>query len=711
MYNNPITISSILYKEEMSYPNLTATKEVRSKFNMGEGLGNLSYTLSYNNNDHFRKELMDAIKSNNISEFLNIDARFLTDDVIDILNQSENLNTIRIVNDGYKVSNELCDKLNDNIKIIADGVEENLTDEYRNRTTIQHGYYKRMYGIDGNEKQIQSFFLTHEPTEEELDDLISEVNASQETMKTKIEFRQHNPKIYKKVIRRLQEKGLKSDVTLSFLGNPLYDDLTLFKDMSKISNPVEITYSTCNDIVHNFENEPFETNNFYHSELEGSGKTTVESYQNLLQVLDTQSKHIQEKGYSPLEATIYIYRYLQKNYAYDPDYTTTDQINTYLNRQLDIVAGKNTLVCEGYATLFSALMRKSNIPLFRYSTREHCRNIGRIKDDKYGIDKIAVFDPTNDGSSIDEKGNFRENNSFEFFMLTPEEIASFDDFITLPTSLVLDYDAMYQEGRDIPPYLSRDIYEKCISSNYIADGYTVRMLELMGFRPGNGTEKTYDFDSFREFLRNFNNTSIFDAIDPAIIARAYKTVMRKENEPIEERIREGERVELEIMERQQEFQSFPKNVIINNGEDPGENPEIIEDVFYPHCHTREISEFEKLEETKQPRPENDTTYHLIKDQIIQDLPISSNESSRYNGRMTDEEIKQSRIKLGFISSDINPDTTYRLVKDEIIQDLPINSNEPSRYNGRMTDEEILASQIKLGLIPSQETTKEKVKTR
>ena len=101
------------------------------------------------------------------------------------------------------------------------------------------------------------------------------------------------------------------------------------------------------------------------------------------------------------------------------------------------------------------------------------------------------------------------------------------------------------------------------------------------------------------------------------------------------------------------------------------------------------------EQQTQSTPKKSTTYRLKKDQIIQDLPIYSKEPSRYQGRMSDEEIRQSRIKLGFISPDIQPDTTYRLKKDQIIQDLPIYSKEPSRYQGRMTAEEIQASKAKI----------------
>lgn len=64
--------------------------------------------------------------------------------------------------------------------------------------------------------------------------------------------------------------------------------------------------------------------------------------------------------------------------------------------------------------------------------------------------------------------------------------------------------------------------------------------------------------------------------------------------------------------------------------------------------------------------------------------------------MTDEEIKASQIKLGFISSDITSDTTYGLTQGHIIQDLPITSSKETRYEGAMTDDEIIAAQKKIG---------------
>lgn len=64
--------------------------------------------------------------------------------------------------------------------------------------------------------------------------------------------------------------------------------------------------------------------------------------------------------------------------------------------------------------------------------------------------------------------------------------------------------------------------------------------------------------------------------------------------------------------------------------------------------------------------------------------------------MTDEDIRKSQIKLGFISPEVCQNTAYSLKKEQIIQDLPIYSKEPSRFKGIMTDEEIKKSQKKIG---------------
>ena len=116
--------------------------------------------------------------------------------------------------------------------------------------------------------------------------------------------------------------------------------------------------------------------------------------------------------------------------------------------------------------------------MFRYSTDIHVRNIARIVDEKYGVDTIGVCDPTVDGSRIID-GVFNESNRFTYFMFSPREAVYFDPYITIPTSLVLNYEAC---GEPYLSFLSRDEYENDLSLRYTPDGYAMAMLERMGIR-------------------------------------------------------------------------------------------------------------------------------------------------------------------------------------------------------------------------------------
>lgn len=91
-----------------------------------------------------------------------------------------------------------------------------------------------------------------------------------------------------------------------------------------------------------------------------------------------------------------------------------------------------------------------------------------------------------------------------------------------------------------------------------------------------------------------------------------------------------------------------------------------------------------------------TTYSLKKEQIIQDLPINSKEQSRYQGIMTKNEIRESRIKLGFINPQMDNTTTYSLKKEQRILALPIYSTEESRFQVGMSNQEIKAAQKRIG---------------
>lgn len=60
----------------------------------------------------------------------------------------------------------------------------------------------------------------------------------------------------------------------------------------------------------------------------------------------------------------------------------------------------------------------------------------------------------------------------------------------------------------------------------------------------------------------------------------------------------------------------------------------------------------------------------------------------------DNNIKKNKKQQ--VQSTSTATTTYSLKKEQIIQDLPINSKGQSRYQGVMTEEEIKSSQKKIG---------------
>ena len=227
------------------------------------------------------------------------------------------------------------------------------------------------------------------------------------------------------------------------------------------------------------------------------------------------------------------------------------------------------------------------------------------------------------------------------------------------------------------------------------------MLELMGLEP-----KYTSYSEYRNFIKELNNTSIFDEISTSTIAKAYVNVLMKE------KILPKDLSELDIdfremdtsldllkdrMSRQEDYLGLFRTIRLNDNE-----REILVSC-YPHNNTRKIEEFETKQKEKDDTTKEEnktgtkekTTYHLTKDEIIQDLPINSKEKDRdYNG-MSNEEIRNSQIKLGFISEEIKNNTTYHLTRNEIIQDLPIYSTQETRYKGIMTDAEIEESKEKI----------------
>lgn len=731
MNDNTIEIISLLYDDGENRGFSSCCSEVRHDRNRGDAHGRIGYYLNgiYLDNENFHDEFMGYLTNVPIARSISVDSRFLSNpDVVAVLANAPDLREIRITDDGYTITEEVLNMFSDRVSFSCDEISADVSLMNRSRVCAQHGLFKKETNYIEDDL-VSGYFITRELSDDELDTLVDIINNDDSADYSQISFRVYNPVLYKDLVTKLRDRGLREDVRLNFLGNPLYDRSEAYDGLNDISNnPISITYDTCSDMVAFYTEEPFSVSNSHHSELEGGGTTSFDSFYGMLSLLEEQETHIREHNYSPLEAAIYAYRFLQQNYAYDPDSNTTDAINALTNRQLDIVAGSPTMVCEGYATLYSALLRRCGIPMFRYGTDRHVRNIGRIVDPKYGVDQIGVFDPTWDGSHILVDGSFDENNRFEFFMFSPREAVLYDPYVTIPSTLVIDYEAT---GNPYLSMVSRDPFEHDLSLQYSADGYAATMLDRMGIQ----LPEPFTFEDYRGLISDLNNTNLFGYIDSNAFANAYSNVLRSENVNMSSHeVQSHVWVALTSM-RDRLSESLGMMPLVTLDYDP-ENP--IDAVLYPASNTLDIANFNKPVETVQndigeandevvigqvhteepqilygPRPVDEEV--IVSDDDVNDamdeamddisldefIPGTRIRKPRYRDPYeTDEEYVAYLAEyygryFPQAQQETRENTTYHLTKDEIIQDLPIHSQEPSRYTGVMTDDEIEVSRNKL----------------
>ncbi len=150
----------------------------------------------------------------------------------------------------------------------------------------------------------------------------------------------------------------------------------------------------------------------------------------MIENLEGFEREVKEQELSPLEIAILAKMKLDEDYIYDPDYGTIgqdrwDDVN--LSQLIHHSDGEHKrAVCLGFSTYYSALLRRNGVPMFRYETTSHSRNIGRIHDEKYGVDSIGLADPTWDLLSENEGVP-----SYEYFMLAPRDMMRFRNPSTL----------------------------------------------------------------------------------------------------------------------------------------------------------------------------------------------------------------------------------------------------------------------------------------
>lgn len=479
MNNDIIWISSIMTNEEERPVRVSGN--IRN--NPSRELGQACYQL-YNN------PLLDTKFL--ILEYLNADNTILSPTVViskDILEDDEILDalrikasniTVRIADEGYVLTQEDYDKLSFADMIVVDSCEEELVND--SKIVLQNNIFKlesqaaqpvieRRNTFSEMVARI-TFHINHKLTEEEFAALAQNLNNIDNSA---IELDYFDPSYYQEFLEGLERHHVRDNINIQLIGYLLKDQLDTYENLTKYPYEIDVVYSTCHDVVERYTREPYTQNRLYYSQIEGGGKTSLQNYLNVLNELVEFETMVKRDNLSPLEIAIAAKMKIDEEYIYDPDVDNVDDwwdninLSQMINHEVD---GKKRAVCMGFSTLYSALLRRNNVPMFRYSTTEHSRNIGRICDEKYGVDTVCVSDVTWDLQSGNEN-----QPSFDHFMIAPREFLKlkYKEYMTIANVLSLPIDEYlnkYQEASDPVEEFYHPLF-------YRPDGYTVRMLELM----------------------------------------------------------------------------------------------------------------------------------------------------------------------------------------------------------------------------------------
>lgn len=454
---------------------------------------------------------------------IGIDYRLLNGDTVSalaLLYSQGHINGIRILPRGTTLDTNIYNIINnqavsilldDNFIICADKVS---VPNSRFDTRAQHNVctIERIQRMNDNTYISDNIHINRELNDEELKQIVKISN----TKCNKILFNKYKPSYYKNTLTKLKQYGLREDITLTFLANPLYDNIKEFDGLDKIvKNNINIHYNTCNDLNDLYGYSTSEGQEYY-SDLEASGYCSLNEYIKMLKETTKIVDHINSMNYSDLEKVAYLYDYFKKNYIYDPDFQNTPhQLNSYLHN----IVSRDKMVCEGFSNWFSCILRRSGIKCFTVGTQDHQYNILRIKDEKYNVNNIALLDITNDIGRT--KGI---NNSFNYFLLPP------DYFL---------YRQYYQSGYvkcdgtqlNIASslYIPTEEYLKYLKDSnpgYVIEhfGYTRRMLELMGL------EINVDAPTEDDIRSAYLNSGLGHDIPVSALMSAINNVRRRERE-------------------------------------------------------------------------------------------------------------------------------------------------------------------------------------
>lgn len=143
--------------------------------------------------------------------------------------------------------------------------------------------------------------------------------------------------------------------------------------------------------------------------------------------------NIRQYNLSPIEKIMYVYDIVkQRKYK-------KDNINVRNSCDLDKVLTGDFINCSGYSNLFNAILKCLGIkamPLASIS-KKHQRSIVYVKDEKYNIDGVYVFDPTWDSKTNNDDNHYIDKY---YYFAMPIKVSNISAPEELFETLCISYD-------------------------------------------------------------------------------------------------------------------------------------------------------------------------------------------------------------------------------------------------------------------------------
>ena len=216
----------------------------------------------------------------------------------------------------------------------------------------------------------------------------------------------------------------------------------------------------------------------------------LEDAYNTILKIRTIAEDTLKLGMSPMEEIMYVYDQVRKR-IYKQE---TEEEDNKISRDLTEVLNNDTIVCLGYANIFSAILNylQINNKVVDLSRKDgyngHSRNVAYIKDTKYDIDGVYYFDPTFDSQK--ENNTNKYINTYLHFAKTKKEMEVLDQNIYSDMHFEYYEDNITEEVKEIFDNGDYELLEKNnmvksinYMSNLVLDKSIINRMNLLPYSP------------------------------------------------------------------------------------------------------------------------------------------------------------------------------------------------------------------------------------